>query len=347
MSDQPVPTSPTPSDGGWSGDTFRAYVAESADDGFVAGVRSVPVRDLPDGEVLIAVEWSGINYKDTLATMADGKVARISPLVAGIDLAGRVLASADPAFAPGDAVLAHGYDIGVAHHGGFAELARVPAGWVVPLPDGLETADAMALGTAGYTAGLSVLALLDRGLRAGDGPVVVTGATGGVGSIAVSILAGLGFEVVASTGKADAADFLTGLGATEVIGRFEVEDRPRPLRKERWAGAVDVVGGTTLAHVITELRSGAAVAASGNTGGADLPTSVFPFILRGVALFGIDSVTTPIARRREIWDRLATDLKPTGLDAITERASLGDLDQRLAAVRDASQRGRTIIDVTA
>jgi putative YhdH/YhfP family quinone oxidoreductase len=347
MSDHPSTTSPSASEAGWDGDTFRAYVAESADDGFVAEPRDVAITDLPEGEVLIAVEWSGINYKDTLASMADGRVARISPLVPGIDLAGRVLASTADSFAPGDVVLAHGYDIGVAHHGGLAQLARVPAGWVIPMPDGLDTASSMALGTAGYTAGLSVLALLDRGLQPADGPVVVTGATGGVGSVAVSILAGLGFEVVASSGKADATEYLVGLGASEVIGRFEVDDKPRPLRKERWAGAVDVVGGTTLAHLITELRSGAAVAASGNTGGADLATSVFPFILRGVALLGIDSVPTPIERRRQVWGHLAGDLEPAGLDAITTRGSLSDVGTHLDAVRSGSQRGRVIIDVNA
>ncbi|KRT63390.1 MAG: YhdH/YhfP family quinone oxidoreductase, partial [Chloroflexi bacterium CSP1-4] len=247
---------------------FRAYVAEKAEDGSVArGVRAFAEADLPPGEVEIRILWSSVNYKDGLATTANGRVARISPLIPGIDLAGEVVASTDAGIAVGSQVLAHGYELGVSRHGGFAEYQRVPAGWVVPLPAGLSPREAMAVGTAGFTAAMSVLRLEERGLVAGSGPVLVTGATGGVGRTAVGVLVARGYEVWAATGKPEAAEELLALGAAGVLDRAEVTaESPRPLESERWAGAVDCVGGSTLPYILRTLRYGAAVASSVNTG---------------------------------------------------------------------------------
>jgi putative YhdH/YhfP family quinone oxidoreductase len=324
-------------------DSFTAFTAEKTDEGFRRGVTRLTLDDLPEGDVVVDVEWSSVNYKDHLAATEKGRVARISPIVPGIDLAGTVRSSDAEGIAAGDAVLAHGYDIGVARHGGYAEVARVPAGWVVPLPAGFTAREAMVVGTAGYTAALSVLTLLDHGLAVGDGTVLVTGATGGVGSMAVAMLAGLGFTVAASTGKAEAAPFLRGLGAAEVVDRDELTDTGKPLQSVRWAGAVDAVGGPTLAHVLATLAPGAAVAASGNVGGAELPTTVLPFILRGVALFGIDSVGTPIERRREVWARIADDLKPAGLDAMGQVVDLEHLEAALEEIGRGGVTGRYVV----
>lgn len=334
---------------------MRAFVAEKTDDGVERGLREdfeLGEADGADGEVTIRVQWSSVNYKDALATIPKGAVARISPLVPGIDLAGVVesVSGTGAGVEVGDAVLAHGYDIGVAHHGGYAELARVPAGWVVPLPDGLDARTAMALGTAGYTAALSVVQLEARGLGAGDGPVLVTGAAGGVGSTAVSILAARGYEVVAASGRGDAeGSWLRELGAAEVISREDAAgDTSRPLGKQRWAAAVDTVGGEILAGVLTQLRTGGAVAACGNAAGMKLPTTVLPFILRGVALLGIDSVTTPIELRRSVWERMATagDLRPPGLeDQIAVETTLEDLEGVLDAILRGEVRGRTVVAV--
>jgi putative YhdH/YhfP family quinone oxidoreductase len=328
-------------------DSFAAFTAEKTDDGFRRGLTELTLDDLPAGDVTIDVEWSSVNYKDHLAATEKGRVARISPLVPGIDLAGTVRESSADGVAAGDRVIVHGYDLGVAHHGGYAEVARVPAGWVVPLPDGLTTREAMAIGTAGYTAGLSVLTLLDHGLATDAGTVVVTGATGGVGSMAVAMLAGLGFTVAAGTGKADAADYLRALGASEIVDRDELTDTSKPLLSTRWSGAVDAVGGATLAHVLASLQPGAAVAASGNVGGADLPTTVLPFILRGVTLFGIDSAGTPIERRREVWARLATDLKPAGLDAVEHVVDLAHVEDALDEIGRGGVTGRYVVQVRA
>ena len=307
---------------------------------------SLPVADLGDGDVVVAVAWSSVNYKDGLASRTDGKVARIDPLVPGIDLAGAVVDPGSSGLAPGDRVLVHGYDLGVAHHGGYAAYARVPAGWVVPLPDGLTERQAMTLGTAGFTAALSVVALEEHGLESGSGPVLVTGATGGVGSVAVSILAARGYDVTAVTGKSDAADWLRALGAAEVVDRTALDPK-RPLQRERWAGAVDCVGGETLAAVLASLRYGAAVAASGNTGGGALPTTVFPFILRGVALLGVDSVQCPIERRRAVWARLAGDLRPPALDDLaTDEVTLADVPAALERILAGGARGRTLVKVS-
>jgi putative YhdH/YhfP family quinone oxidoreductase len=324
-------------------ETFAAFTAEKTDDGFRRGVTELTLDDLPAGEVVVDVEWSSVNYKDHLASTEKGRVARISPIVPGIDLAGTVRSSDAAGIGPGDVVLAHGYDLGVAQHGGYAQVARVPAGWVVPLPDGLTAREAMVVGTAGYTAALSVLALLDHGLDPGAGTVLVTGATGGVGSMAVAMLAGLGFTVAAATGKADAAPFLRGLGASEIVDRDEITDVAKPLQSVRWAGAVDAVGGPTLAHVLATLAPGAAVAASGNVGGADLPTTVLPFILRGVTLFGIDSAGTPIGRRREVWARIATDLKPAGLDAMAQVVDLEHVEGALDEIGRGGVTGRYLV----
>ena len=330
--------------------TFRAYVAEKtqAADGSAAvdrGIREFSVSDLPDGEVDIRVDWSSVNFKDGLATRADGKVARISPLIPGIDLAGRVVASSDPSFAPGDPVLVHGYDLGVARHGGYAEFQRVPAGWVVPLTGGLSTREAMSIGTAGFTAAMSVVALEERGLRPGDGPVLVTGASGGVGSSAVAILSARGHEVWAATGKADEADRLRSLGAAGIVPRDEVTATGKPLESERWAGAVDPVGAATLPYVLRTMRNGASVASSGNASGPKLETTVFPFILRGVALLGMDSVLVPIERRRDIWARLATDLRPRSLgEGITE-VTLDTVRSALDGIVAGQARGRWIVRI--
>jgi putative YhdH/YhfP family quinone oxidoreductase len=300
--------------------------------------------DLPDG-VLVEVHWSSVNYKDALASTPAGKVARISPMVPGIDLAGTVVDGGVDGFPAGTEVLAHGYDIGVSRHGGFAEYARVPVEWLVGVPSGLSLRETMVLGTAGYTAALSVLALEAHGLGPGDGPVLVTGATGGVGSTAVGILAARGYEVVASTGKPDEADYLRSLGAKEIIDRATLAEPGKPLDKTAWAGAVDCVGGQPLANVLSRIQYGGAVAASGLTAGNGLPTTVLPFVLRGVSLLGIDSVQTPIERRRAVWARLGADLKPVGLQEIGHDIGLDELDGVLDGILRGAVAGRNVVDV--
>jgi acrylyl-CoA reductase (NADPH) len=325
--------------------TFRAYVAEKAGDRVERGVREFAAADLPPGDVEIRVGWSSVNYKDGLAVRPDGKVARINPLIPGIDLAGTAVASKDPTIPVGTLVLAHGYDLGVSRHGGYAEYQRVPADWVVSLAPGLTPRDAMAIGTAGFTAGMSVVALEERGLQPDDGPVLVTGASGGVGGTALAILAERGYEVWAATGKEDEAEQLRALGAAGILTRDEVTAEGRPLESERWAGAVDAVGGATLPYVLRTMRHGGTVAASGNAGGARLETTVFPFILRGVALLGMDSVLVPIARRRELWNRLATDLRPRDLGRRVTEVTLDTLDEALDAIVAGSARGRWVVRV--
>lgn len=328
--------------------TVRAFVAERDGDRVRRRVGELPADTLGEGDVVVGVAWSGVNYKDGLATIPDGRVARISPIVPGIDLAGTVVDPGTSGLAPGAPVLAHGHDLGVGHHGGFAEYARVPAAWVVPLPEGLSARQAMALGTAGFTAALSVHLLETAGrLERGEGPVVVTGATGGVGSVAVAVLAARGYPVTASTGKAEAEGWLRDLGATEVIGREELTPSGRPLDEQRWAAAVDCVGGPTLAAVLSTLRRGGAVAASGNTGGVQLATTVFPFILRGVSLLGVDSAECPMPLRRDIWRRMATDLRPGDIGAIVaEEVGLDGVERALDRVLAGASRGRTVVDVS-
>jgi acrylyl-CoA reductase (NADPH) len=328
---------------------FRAFVVERHDDGTVSrSLTTLEPEQLHAGEVTIRVEWSSVNYKDALATIANGGVARVTPLVPGVDLAGTVVDSSDPDIAPGDRVLAHAYDLGVSRHGGFAELARVPAAWVVPLPDGLTARDAMAIGTAGFTSALSLERLEARGMQPDDGPVLVTGATGGVGSTAVAMLAARGYHVVGSTGKQEEHSYLRELGAAEVLDRSEtIVSSGKVLERERWAGAVDCVGGATLAYVLRTLRYGAAVAASGNTGGRELNTTVFPFIMRGIDLLGIDSVNTPIQRRREVWQRLATDLRPPHLEeSIAREVELADVESVLDDIMQGQVRGRVVVRVS-
>jgi len=324
--------------------TFRAYVAERLDDRLGRGVREFHEADLPPGEVEIRVEWSSVNFKDGLATRFDGKVARISPLIPGIDLAGEVVASEDASIPAGASVLAHGYDLGVARHGGYTEYQRVPAGWVVPL-HGLTARDAMAIGTAGFTAAMSVVALEERGLQPDDGPVLVTGASGGVGGTAVAILGDRGYEVWAATGKDDEIPRLRELGATGFLTRDEVTVEGKPLESARWAGAVDAVGAATLPYVLRTLRPGATVAASGNASGPKLEATVLPFILRGVAMLGMDSVLVPIERRRRIWDRLATDLRPRSLGANVTELTLDTLDEGLDAIVAGAARGRWVVRI--
>jgi acrylyl-CoA reductase (NADPH) len=326
-------------------DTFAAYVVNKDDDGFRRGLTELGLDDLPAGEVVVDVEWSSVNYKDHLASIEKGRVARTYPLVPGIDLAGTVRESTVADFAPGDRVLVNGYELGVSHHGGYAQVARVPAEWVVPLPDGLTTREAMLIGTGGYTAALSVLALVDHGILPDTGPVLVTGATGGVGSMAVAMLAKLGYSVAASTGKAEAAPFLRGLGATEIVDRDELGAPAKPLLPARWSGAVDAVGGDTLAHVLATLDQDGAVAASGNVGGFGLSTTVMPFILRGVALYGIDSAHTPIAHRRDVWRRCATDLKPPSLAAMERVVDLEHLEGALDDIGRSGVTGRYVVQL--
>jgi putative YhdH/YhfP family quinone oxidoreductase len=330
-------------------ETFRALVVDKAGDGVALTLARWSPDQLMPGEVTIRVEYSSINYKDGLAVRVDGRVVRSYPLIPGIDLAGVVQESDDARFDPGDRVLAHGYDLGVAHHGGLAELARVPAGWVVPLPRGLTTRQAMALGTAGFTAALSVARLEEAGLAPGGGPqVLVTGASGGVGSTAVDILAARGYAVAASTGSADAHEYLRALGASEILDRAETSAAgDRPLERARWAGAVDAVGGSTLAYLLRTTSYGGSIAISGNAGGAAFSATVFPFILRAVNVLGIDSVAVPIERRTELWNRLATDLRPPHLDqSIAHEVPLEDAPAILERIVRGEVQGRTVVRVS-
>lgn len=330
-----------------SSSTFPAFVFTNDPENSYRSVEQVSLDQIaPDG-VLIEVEWSSVNFKDGLASTTSGKISRLKPMIPGIDIAGTVVDAAGSDFAVGQKVIAHGYDIGVARHGGYACFARVPAEWIMALPEGLSTRDAMIVGTGGFTSALSVVALEDWGLTPSAGPVLVTGATGGVGSMAVSMLAGRGYEVVASSGKASATDFLLGLGASRVIDRAELSaDDARPLQTTTYAAAVDCVGGNTLANVLKRLNYGSAVAASGLTGGTTIPTTVMPFILRGVALLGIDSVQTPIDVRRGVWGRIASDLKPAGLESIGHSIGLNDLDRVLTAILAGEVSGRYVVSPT-
>ncbi len=324
--------------------SFRAFQAITDGGSVSRGVVEMSPHDLPDGAA-IAVEFSSVNYKDGLAATPAGKVARISPIVPGVDLVGILLEDAGDLVA-GTEVIAHAYDIGVGQHGGFAEYARVPAHQVLALPGGLTAHDSMVIGTAGFTAALSVMALQEHHITPASGPVLVTGATGGVGSMAVDMLAKLGFEVVASTGKPESSQFLLDIGATSIIDRDELSaESRRPLESTVWAAAVDCVGGVALANLLKKIHYGGSVAASGLTGGAGLPTSVLPFILRGVNLLGIDSVQVPIERRRSVWQRIATDLKPSNLSSIGHDISLEDLDDVLTGILAGKVTGRNVVNL--
>lgn len=327
--------------------TFRAFIVEKTAEGFQAGLKELDRASLPEGEILVKVAYSGVNYKDGLASIAEGKVVRTYPMVPGIDLAGVVEESSDARFKAGDEVIVTSYDLGVSHFGGFSEYARVKADWVVAKPQGLTLKEAMALGTAGFTAALAVHQLEKNGLKPGNGPVLVTGATGGAGSIALSILHNLGYQVAASTGKESEHSYLRELGANEILDRAETSaESNRPLEKERWAGSVDSVGGSTLAYLIRTTKYGGSVAAFGNTGGFNLNTTVLPFILRGVNLLGIDSVFCPMELRRELWQRLASDYKPTKLlSHIGQEISFEELPEALARILKGGARGHTIVKI--
>ncbi|MHB8329991.1 MAG: acrylyl-CoA reductase family protein [Acidimicrobiales bacterium] len=328
-------------------ETFDAYVVRQQGDTGTAGLEQLRIGDLPPGEVMVRVEWSSVNYKDGMVSVPGNRVARASPLVPGVDLAGVVVSSTHPALPAGVEVLAHGGDIGVARHGGFARFARLPAAAVMALPAGLTARQAMVIGTAGFTAALSIDDLERHGLEPGHGPVIVTGASGGVGSLAVALLAARGYEVVASTGKVDQHPWLRGLGATRVIGRDDLDESPgRVLGPELWSGAVDCVGGATLARILRTLRYGAAVAASGLTGGAALATTVYPFITRNVALLGVDSVATAPARRQSVWARLGDDLRPPDFEAlVAAEISFRDVARALEDILGARVRGRIVVRV--
>lgn len=337
------PTSPTP-DRNLPAE-FSAYVVTRSGEAVDGAVRTMATRDLGEGDVTIRVDWSAVNYKDGMVTRPGNRVARLSPLIPGVDLVGTVLDSGDPSVEVGRQVIAHGYDLGVAHHGGFSQLARVPAAWVVPLPDGLDARSAATIGTAGFTAALSLHRLEHHGLAPEDGPVLVTGASGGVGSMAVSLLASRHYQVVASTGKDDEREYLMGLGATRVIGRAELDSAPeRTLGPERWAGAVDCVGGSTLALVLRTLRYGAAVAASGLTGGPTFESSVYPFIVRNASLIGVDTVSTPIAERRHVWMEMASAFPHRLLeDMVRRELTLDELGPALELILAGGARGRMLV----
>lgn len=326
--------------------TFRALVVEKDEDGKThAGVQLLNDDRLPEGEVTVAVEYSTVNYKDGLCLGSGGGLVKSYPHVPGIDLAGTVTASDDPRYSVGDKVVLTGWRVGEVHWGGYAEKARVKADWLVPLPQGLSTEQAMAVGTAGFTAMLAVMALEDHGLSPHQGEVLVTGAAGGVGSVATAILANLGYRVAAVTGRPAQADYLKALGAARIVAREELaETVKRPLEAETWAGCVDAVGGPMLARVLGQMQYGGSVAAVGLAGGAGLPTTVIPFLLRGVNLLGIDSVMQPYANRLRAWERIARDLPMDKLEAMVTPARLEDLPQLGRDILAGQVRGRVVVD---
>src|SRR6266576_1965766 len=327
--------------------TFKAFVVDKKEDGFTATFKDLTLADLPPGEVLVKVAYSSVNYKDGLASIPEGKIVRNYPFVPGVDLAGIVAESNDSRFKTGDEVITTSYALGVSHFGGYSEYARVKADWVVPLPPGLTLKEAMALGTAGFTAALAIHQLEKNGLQPQHGPVLVTGATGGVGSIGINILNSLGYTVAASTGKSSEHDYLKELGASEILSREETSaESNRPLDKERWAGSLDSVGGSTLAYLIRTTKYGGSIAAYGNTGGPNLNTTVFPFILRAINLLGIESVNCPMELRDQLWHRLASNYKPRQLlDTIGHEVPFEALPQALATILKGGVRGRTIIKI--
>ncbi|MDB5078984.1 MAG: quinone oxidoreductase [Chloroflexi bacterium] len=326
-------------------ESFRAFVVNKTDEAFEAGVKELSKDALPAGDVLIKVVYSGINYKDGLASIPNGQVVRKYPFVPGIDLAGHVVESSDRRFRENDEVIVTSYNLGVSHFGGFSEYARVPAAWVVPVPRGLSLREAMILGTAGFTAALAVHKLELNGLQPESGPVLVTGATGGVGSTAISMFSNLGYTIAASTGKQSEEAYLKGLGASEILSREDVTaDSGKPLDKERWAGSVDSVGGSTLAYLTRTTKYSGSIASVGVTGGPKVPATVFPFILRGINLLGIDSVNCPMELRLNLWERLASDLKPKNLEGLVAReVGLAALPEATAEILGAKVRGRILV----
>ena len=328
---------------------FKAFVIDQDENRkVVSRMGTLGVEQLDAGEVTIRVHYSSINYKDALAATGAGKIIRRFPCVGGIDLCGEVVDSADARFKPGDKVIATSFDIGVAHHGGYAEYARVPAGWVVALPAGLDLFEAMALGTAGFTAALGIVRMEDNGLAPANGPVIVTGATGGVGALAIDMLAQLGYHVVALTGKEAEADYLKMLGAAEILLRSTIDfDKVRPLEAARWAGAVDNVGGQILHWVLATMKQAGTVASIGNAASFNIDTTVFPFILRGVSLLGVDSGYIGFPTRQRVWDRLATDLKPRHLAEITRTIAFDELPAAFDDFIHGRVKGRTVVRIGA
>ena len=324
---------------------FRAVMIRKDGDTQRTEEVELGLDDLMDGDVVVSVSHSTVNYKDGLAITGRAPVVRKFPMIPGIDLAGRVETSSHPKFKPGDQVLLNGFGLSENHYGGYSEVARVKGDWLVPLPSAFTPAEAMAIGTAGYTAMLCVLALEDAGVTPDKGAVVVTGASGGVGSVAIAILAKLGYRVIASTGRTQEEPYLKSLGASEIIPRSELSGPAKPLGKERWAGAVDSVGSTTLANVIGTTSYGGAVAACGLAGGLDLPASVAPFILRGISLLGIDSVYMPMKRRLQAWERLAQDLDPKVLASMTRMILLKDVQQAATDILAGKVRGRLVVEM--
>ena len=325
--------------------TFKAWVVDKTEGGQSLAFRDFDEADLMEGDVTVRVGHSTLNYKDGLALTGRSPVVRRFPMIPGIDFAGTVEASDHPDYKPGDPVVLTGWGVGETHLGAYAEKARVKGDWLVPLPQGLMPEQAMAVGTAGYTAMLSLMALEAHGVTPEDGPALVTGASGGVGSVAVALLARAGWHVIASTGRAGEADYLKGLGAAEILDRAELEKPGRPLGKERWASAVDAVGSATLANVLAMTKADGAVAACGLAQGMDLPTSVAPFILRGVSLLGINSVTTPQKKRREAWARIARDLDLDALARMTRLVSLEEVGRLGEEILAGRVRGRTVVTV--
>ncbi|OBY27713.1 acryloyl-CoA reductase [Leisingera sp. JC1] len=329
---------------------FNALVVNKDEDSgkTSAAVEQISLDRLPEGEVTVAVEYSTVNYKDGLCIGPGGGLVRKYPHVPGIDFAGTVEASSDDRYKPGDKVVLTGWRVGEAHWGGYSQKANVRADWLVPLPEGLDSRQAMAVGTAGFTAMLAVMALEDHGLEPGHGPVLVTGAAGGVGSVATAILANLGYEVAGVTGRPETADYLKSLGATQIVAREEInETTKRPLESESWAGCVDAVGGAMLARLLGQMKYGASVAAVGLAGGAALPATVIPFLLRGVNLLGIDSVMQPFENRVRAWQRIASDLPMDKLEAMIQPAILSDLPQLGADILKGQVKGRVVVDVNA
>jgi acrylyl-CoA reductase (NADPH) len=322
---------------------FSAFRVFDENGKISARIVQVSLDELSEGAVVIKSAFSSVNYKDALAATGAGKIMRRFPLIGGIDVAGTIESSADPRFTAGDPVLVTGYDLGVAHDGGYAVYVRVPAEWVVPLPTGLSPFDAMAIGTAGFTAALSVVDMERNGLTPSNGPVIVTGATGGVGSIAVQCLAARGYNVTALTGKPQEEAYLRSIGATQVIARDTLQMGTRPLEKAMWAGAVDPVGGATLAWLTRTMMPNGCIASSGLTGGTELQTTVLPFILRGVKLLGIDSVMCPMPTRLEVWRRLATDVKPAKLAEAAHQIPLQELPSAFDALLKGRARGRYVV----
>ena len=325
--------------------TFKAIRIDKAEKGTTVALTQFDETELMEGDVTVRVEWSTLNYKDGLAVTGKAPVVRRFPMIAGIDFAGTVEQSSHPQWKAGDKVICNGWGMGETHLGAYAEKARVKGDWLVRLPEGMSTREAMSIGTAGYTAMLSVLALENNGLTPSDGPIVVTGAAGGVGSVATAVLSKLGYHVIASTGRVSETEYLKSLGASEVIDRSELSGPAKPLAKERWAGGIDSVGSTTLANLLSMTKYGGAIAACGLAAGMDLPSSVAPFILRGVCLLGIDSVMCPIERRKVAWNRLASDLDRRKLTEITHEIGLDEVIAAGAKILAGQVRGRIVVKI--